>query len=108
MRATLGLLCLAISWTVLAQQRPIEIDPNTKIQGGADVRESGANAGAGAQADDKPQVGDRTESEPRIDARGDIARPDKTDPLKDKPVSEREPQQRDREEGARGGTTPLQ
>ena len=108
MRATLGFICLAFSLTVFAQQRPIEIDPNTKIQGGADLRESGGNAGAGAQSDDKPQVGDRTESEPRIDQRGDVARPEKTDPLRDKPVSARETQQRDREEGARGGTTPLE
>jgi hypothetical protein len=107
MRATLGFICLAFSLTVLAQPRPIEIDPNTKIEGGADVRESGGNAGAGAHSDNKPQAGERTESEPRLDERGDVARPEKTDPLKDKPVSEREPQQRDREEGARGGTTPL-
>jgi hypothetical protein len=108
MRATLGFICLALSLTVLAQQRPIEIDPNTRIQGGADVRESGGNAGAGAQSDNKHQAVDRAESEPRIDERGDVARPQNTDPLRDMPVSEREPQQRGREDGARGGTTPPQ
>jgi hypothetical protein len=99
MRVILGCICLALSSTLGSQTRSVEIDPNTKIQGGADLPGSGANAGAGAQLDNKPQGAERSGVEPRIEDRGDTARPQKSDPLKDKPFSAREPQQRDREDG---------
>jgi hypothetical protein len=39
---------------VLAAPPPVEMDPNTRIQGGADPRGSGAAAGAGVRRDGKP------------------------------------------------------
>jgi hypothetical protein len=89
----------AFALAAAAAEPRIEIDPNTKIQGGADVRSSGANAGAGAQSDDK------IESKPRLEEeRGNVAGPDKSGPEKDKPISERKPQEREPEDAARGET----
>ena len=107
MRTILGVISLALVLPAGAQDRGIDIDPNTKIQGGADLRGSGANAGAGATSDNKPQPDERLESVPRVDERGELARPDNTDPRKDKPIGAREPQQREREEGT-GLATPRQ
>jgi hypothetical protein len=95
------------------------LPPNTRIQGGADVRGSGANAGAGAQTDnrietDKSAVGEPSEArgEPsgrvRADERGNVAGPDKSGPEKEKPISERKPQERELEDAAKGGTAKPQ
>jgi hypothetical protein len=104
----------------LAAERPLEIDPNTKTQGGADVSGSGANAGAGAKTDnkietDKSAVGTPSETrgevrgEPRAEERGNVAGPEKSGPEKDKPISERKPQEREPEDAAKGGSaTPQQ
>ena len=87
-------LFLLIGWSLLAfgQQRPRDIDPNTRIEGGADVRSSGANAGAGRSTEDKlepEKAPPPSRSEPRIEQR--------RDPDPDKPISERKPQERDEE-----------
>jgi hypothetical protein len=87
MRALLALSCF-VAIQAVAQQQPTEIDPNTKIHGGADVRGSGADAGAGS----------RVETEPRRDeSPANIARPEPLDPKEDKPISARKPQERERE-----------
>lgn len=91
MRAIVGFMLVGLVLPAFAQDRPIEIDPNTRIQGGADVRGSGANAGAGAKPDDK------IENNPRID-------PDNSGHEKDKPISERKPQDREPEDAAKGET----
>jgi hypothetical protein len=83
---------LLLIWTssVLAQERsarPIEIDPNTKIEGGADVRGSGASAGAGTRSEEKTDA-----DKPRMQQRED---PEQNRPEKDKPTSERKPQERE-------------
>ncbi|HWM42082.1 MAG TPA: hypothetical protein VNP36_06560 [Burkholderiales bacterium] len=90
MRAVVGLICVGVVLTALAQEqeRRLEIDPNTKIEGGADVRGSGANAGASARPDSK--IEDKTPVDER-----------KQEVEKDKPISERKPQEREPEEGAR-------
>ena len=95
MKALAGLLFLGLVMPAVAQDRRIEVDPNTKIEGGADVRGSGANAGAGAQPDNKN--GSKT---------GNVAGPPRPDPERDKPISERKPQEREREEAARGESVP--
>jgi hypothetical protein len=64
--------------SALAAETPREIDPNTKIQGGADVSGSGSSAGASEQRKNTD------EEKPRAE--------------KDKPISERKPQERGREE----------
>jgi hypothetical protein len=103
----------------LAAERPLEIDPNTKTQGGADVSGSGAGAGAGAKTDnkietDKSAVGTPSETrgevrgEPRADERGSVAGPDKSAAEKEKPISERKPQEREIEDAAKGETKPPQ
>lgn len=108
MKRVLALFAAGLSFAVFSAERAVEIDPNTKIQGGADVRGSGANAGAGAQTDnqietDKPR--DEVRTEPRIEEqRGSVAGPDKSGPEKDKPLSERKPQEREREDAAKGDT----
>jgi len=96
MNAFVGFVCLAVALQVLAQERRSdEIDPNTRIQGGADVRGSGANAGATAAP------------ETRIEDKIPV---DKRAAEKDKPISERKPQEpeqeREREEPAKGGSAP--
>ena len=90
------------AFAVYAEERPVEIDQNTKIQGGADVRGSGAHAGAGARSDNK------VEGQPRAneDARRDVAQPDKTERLEDRPISERRPREPEPHSPARGDTLP--
>lgn len=93
MKAIAGFICLGLVLPAVAQERRPEIDPNTKIEGGADVRGSGANAGAG-----RPES--RIENNTRIE-------PDKKAPERDKPISERKPQERERDdEPAKGETAP--
>jgi hypothetical protein len=112
MRRFFVLVLVAFPLVALGAERPVEIDPNTKIQGGADVSGSGANAGAGAKTDnkietDKSAVG--TPSETRGEERGNVAGPEKSGPDKDKPISERKPQEREPEDAAKGGSaTPQQ
>jgi hypothetical protein len=77
-------------------ESPLDIDPNTKIQGGADVRGSGANAGADAQSEKKPTL--------ENEKRDEIARPDARSDEKDKPISERKPRERESEDASRGET----
>jgi len=81
----------ALAFGVAAAEPKVEIDPNTKIEGGADARSSGANAGASAQSNDikeqKPGPGESNEE-------------------KDKPISERKPQEREPENASKGGTRP--
>jgi hypothetical protein len=86
MRAILFLFVMTLGGMAGAQQRPAaEIDPNTKIQGGADLPGSGAAAGAGTRSDNKP------DAEPRpAERRRDVAQPEKERP-EDKPISERKP-----------------
>jgi hypothetical protein len=112
MRQFFVLVLVAFPLVALGAERPVEIDPNTKIQGGADVRGSGANAGAGAQSDNRTET-DRPRGEPvdesRIPERGNVAGPEKSGPEKDKPISERKPQEREPEDAAKGGSaTPQQ
>jgi hypothetical protein len=102
MRAIVGFMFVGLVLPAVAQDRPVEIDPNTRIQGGADVRGSGANAGAGARPDNK------IESDTRVGERGNVAGPDKGGHEKDKPISERKPQEREPEDASKGGTRPTQ
>ena len=83
---------MAFVLPAIAQDRRVDIDPNTRIQGGADVRGSGANAGASADA--------------QSDKNEKVERPEKSEPEKDKPISERKPQERAPEDASRGGTKP--
>jgi hypothetical protein len=119
MRRFFVLVLVAFPLVALGAERPVEIDPNTKIQGGADVGGSGANAGAGAKTDnkietDKSAVGTPSETrgevrgEPRADERGSVAGPDKSAAEKEKPISERKPQEREIEDAAKGETKPPQ
>ena len=96
MRAVVGLICVGAVLTALAQEqeRRLEIDPNTKIEGGADVRGSGANAGASARPDNKTEGKAPVEEHKQIE--------------KDKPISERKPQEREPEPATKGVTTPAQ
>ena len=107
----LALVVTLISLAAVAAERPLDIDPNTKTQGGADLRGSGANAGAGAQSDnkietDKSRAGPADES--RVHERGNVAGPDKSGPEKDKPVSERKPHERELEDASKGATAKTQ
>jgi hypothetical protein len=79
----------------LGQQRPTEIDPNTKIEGGADAPGSGAGIGPDRKLDPA-----EPEREPTV-------RTEKIDPKEDKPISARRPQDvnREREEEAAKGET---
>ena len=90
------------AFAAYADERPVEIDQNTRIQGGADVRGSGAHAGAGARSDNK------VEGAPRAgeDARRDVAEPDKGERLQDRPISERRPREPQPQGPARGDTSP--
>jgi hypothetical protein len=86
---------LWIPLVAMGQPRPLEIDPNTKIEGGADA----PGSGAGVRPDRKL---DPTEPE-----RAPAERTEKIDPKEDKPISARKPQEVDREreaEAARGET----
>jgi hypothetical protein len=95
-------ISLALALPAFADERPVEIDQNTKTQGGADLRGSGANAGAGARSDNK------TESEPRIEERRDVAQPDKVEHKEDRPISERKPSEAfpQPETSGKGATAP--
>ena len=97
MRALILLISL-LAMQALAQQRPAEIDPNTKIEGGADVRGSGRNAGQQPRTD--------PEAEARAPTR-DPVDPYKLSPKEDRPISARKPQDvdREREEQAAKGET---
>jgi hypothetical protein len=89
MRTTLSIIVSLLSSAAYAAQPPLEIDPNTRIQGGADVRGSGAAAGAGMRRDDKMDTG------PRVEPPGNnVERPDKGESDKDQPISERKPTER--------------
>jgi len=67
----------------------LEVDPNTKIEGGADVHGSGAAAaGTTTPADEKDQK--------------NPAKPEQREPEKDKPTSERRPQEREGEKRESG------
>ena len=90
------LLFTSMAW---AQQRPVEIDPNTKIQGGADVPASAGSAGAGARSDNRMQ------SEPRAEQRGEVAGPDRARIDKEKPTSARKPEEPRPEDDAAKGET---
>ena len=99
MRVLAAILFLA-SVPALAQERPTpkDIDPNTKIQGGADVRGSGAGAGAGVRAEEQ--------GEPRP-----VETPPKPDIKEDRPTSARKPQEQEprrEEDAARGNTAKPQ
>jgi hypothetical protein len=89
MRAmTLAALCFAFAMNAMAQhllEPRVEVDPYTKIEGGADLRGSGGSAGATTQQPDREN--DRS-----------AARPEKREPEEDKPVSERKPADRAPEE----------
>jgi hypothetical protein len=113
MRRIFAIVLAAFPLVAMGAERPVEIDPNTKIQGGADVRGSGANAGAGAQSDNRNRIEtdkSRIEpaEEPRIHERGNVAGPDKSGPEKEKPISERKPQERELEEASKGETAKPQ
>jgi len=89
-----------VAWTTcaLAQEQPVrptEIDPNTRIEGGADLRGSGAGAGAGARDEEKRQA-DKSPVQPRDE-------PEQNRPGQDKPISERKPRQS--EDAPKGETT---
>ena len=100
MRAVLASLLVFFLQQVCAAP-PVEIDPNTKIQGGADPRGSGAAAGSGMRRDSKMDTEPRTEP-PGNNARG----PDRTEPDKDKPFSERKPREEDRQYPAKEPAIP--
>ena len=90
---------ILVSSMVWAQERPQEVDPNTKIQGGADVPPSAGTAGAGARTDN------RMESEPRAEQRGEVAGPDGARMDKEKPISARKPEESRPEDDAAKGET---
>ena len=86
-RITSAVLAAALAAPAAAQQTPTEIDPNTKTQGGADVRGSGANAGE------------------KVDPEKARAEEERRD-TKDKPMAERKPREepRETEEAAKGSS----
>jgi hypothetical protein len=88
MRIVLSIIVSLLSSGALAAEPPLEIDPNTRIQGGADPRGSGAAAGAGMRRDNK------MDTEPRGN---NVPRPDKSEIDKDKPFAERKPREDDRQ-----------
>jgi hypothetical protein len=92
-------LLLLLSPMAFAQERPTEVDPNTKIQGGADLPASAGTAGAGARTDN------RMESEPRVEQRGEVAGPDRARVEKEKPISARKPEEPRPEDDAAKGET---
>jgi hypothetical protein len=111
MRRFLAFALSLFSAVAFGAERPLDIDPNTKTQGGADLRGSGANAGAGAQSDNKIETDkSRAESvdETRVHERGTVAGPDKSAPEKDKPISERKPQERELEDASKGASAKPQ
>jgi hypothetical protein len=100
MRVLVFLIALSTWGLAAAQQRPVEIDPNTKIQGGADLPGSGASAGAGARSDSRP------EAEPMpAERRRDVAQPEK-ERQEDKPISERKPYEPEQQAPGKDDTAP--
>ena len=101
-------LPLALPFTLRAAEAPIDVDANTKTEGGADLRGSGANAGSGARSDTKMEDGTRLEHRepPRPAERGDVAGPDSAAAQKDKPISARKPRERELEDASKGATKP--
>jgi hypothetical protein len=107
MRRAIFLLLTALPLTLpftlcAAEQAPIDVDPNTKTEGGADLRGSGANAGSGARSDDKVEDGTRME-------RREAPRPAERDAAaedKDKPISARKPREPELEDASKGVTRP--
>jgi len=95
-RLALLLLIAPMAW---AQERPLEVDANTKIQGGADVPASAGSAGAGARTDN------RMESEPRVEQRGEVAGPDRARIDQEKPISARKPEEARPEDDVAKGET---
>lgn len=92
-------LLLLLAPMASAQERPTDIDPNTKIQGGADLPSSAGTAGAGARTDN------RMESEPRVEQRGEVAGPDRARIDQEKPISARKPEEpRPEDDVAKGET----
>ena len=102
MRRAFALGLALAAFAVFAEERPVEIDQNTKIQGGADVRGSGAHAGAGARSDNKVERQPRTTE----DTRRDVAEPDQAERREDRPISERRPREPEPQSPARGDTLP--
>ena len=88
MRAALSIIVSLLSSAAFAAQPPLEIDPNTRIQGGADVRGSGAAAGAGMR-DDKIDTGSRVEP-----PGNNVERPAKSESNKEQPIRVRNPTER--------------
>jgi hypothetical protein len=95
-------MVLFIALPAMAEQRPIDIDPNTRIEGGADPRGSGAKAGEAPRTD--PNLDTRPHE------RETVVNPRKIDPKEDKPTSARKPQdlEREREHDAARGETARQ
>ena len=108
MRRAIFLLLAALPLAVSAAEAPVDIDANTKTEGGADLRGSGANAGSGARSDDKIEDGTRLgrSEPPRPAERGDVARPDAAAAEKDKPISARKPREPELEDASKGVTKP--
>jgi hypothetical protein len=88
MRWLLPLLLFFVG-SALAAEPSREIDPNTKIQGGADTEER-------TEAEKRPLSEPRTTRIPE--------KRDNSDAEKDKAISERKPQEREREDASRGET----
>jgi hypothetical protein len=110
MRRIAFLFFTMIALALSAAEAPIDVDPNTKTEGGADLRGSGANAGSGARTDDKIDDGARVmrPEPPRPAERGDIAGPDAAAAQKEKPISARKPRETELEEASKGATKPQQ
>ena len=101
MRFVLSIIVTLLSSGAQGAQPPLEIDPNTRIQGGADPRGSGAAAGAGVRRDNK------MDTEPRDEPPGtNVPRPDKTEPDRDQPISERKPREDDRQDPGKAPAVP--
>ena len=102
MRALIFVFAMILSEMAGGQQRPVEIDPNTKIQGGADLPGSSAAAGAGSRSDSKPTAGPRANDD---DRRRDVAEPEKGTRPEDKPFTARKPSEQ--EEASKRQPAPL-
>lgn len=107
------LFFVSILWPLAlsAAEAPIDVDANTKTEGGADLRGSGANAGGGARSDGRTENdGTRLEraEPPRPAERGDVATPDAAAAQKEKPISARKPREPELEDASKGITRPQQ
>ena len=77
----------------------MEVDTNTKIQGGSDFPASAGTAGAGSRTDNSK------ESQPRVEQRGEVAGPDRARIDQEKPISARKPEEpRPEDDVAKGET----